>query len=69
MSEQTKSPQLLLRLQDVRERLGGMSRTWVYMAAKEGRFPKPIRLGGSVRWVAEDVDQWIESQRRQAGNA
>jgi prophage regulatory protein len=74
MSEQTSSPNLvrlqraLVTLQQVRE-ITGMSRTWVYAASKEGRFPKPIRLGSkSIRWLAEDIDRWIE-ERRQAVNA
>lgn len=74
MSEQTSSPNLvrlqqaLVTLQQVRE-ITGMSRTWVYSASKEGRFPKPIRLGAkSIRWLAEDIDRWIE-ERRQAVNA
>jgi excisionase family DNA binding protein len=43
----------------------GVSRTWVYVAAKEGRIPS-IRIGGSegpLRFVADDVDRWIDEAR------
>jgi hypothetical protein len=26
-------------------------------------FPTAVRLGGSVRWVAAEVDAWTEAQR------
>jgi prophage regulatory protein len=26
-----------------------------------GKLPKPVKVGGSVRWRADDVHQWIEA--------
>ena len=43
----------------------GVSRTWVYDAAKHGRIPS-VRIGGEdgpLRFVAEDLDAWIEQAR------
>jgi excisionase family DNA binding protein len=61
----------LLRPSEVAARLG-VSRTWLYDAAKEGRSPS-VRLGGAdgpLRFVSEDLRAWIEASRaawRRAG--
>lgn len=40
-----------------------IARPTLYRWMKEGRFPKPIRLGGgSVGWLSSEVDQWIADQ-------
>lgn len=26
---------------------------------KKGQFPEPVRLGGSVRWIVADLEQWL----------
>ncbi len=55
----------LLRPADISRRLS-VSRSWVYDAAADGRLPS-IRLGGAdgpLRFVAEDVDAWLDEQRR-----
>jgi excisionase family DNA binding protein len=54
----------LLRPSDVARRLG-VSRTWLYDAAKSGRVPS-VRIGGPagpLRFVAEDLDRWINEAR------
>jgi len=54
----------LLKPSDVARQLG-VSRTWVYDAAKHGRIPS-VRIGGEdgpLRFVAEDLDAWIEQAR------
>jgi excisionase family DNA binding protein len=43
----------------------GVSRSWVYGAAKDGRIPC-VRLGGSdgpLRFVERDLVQWLERAR------
>ncbi len=45
-----------------------VSSTWLYDAAKDGRIPS-VRLGGPdgpVRFVEEDIEQWLECARRVA---
>ena len=45
----------------------GVSRSWVYGAAKAGRIPC-VRLGGEggpLRFVPSDIERWLESARRQ----
>ena len=31
----------------------------VWRLRSSGRLPRPVRIGGSIRWRAEDVRQWI----------
>ena len=43
----------------------GVSRTWLYEAAKIGRIPS-IRIGGKdgpLRFVYEDLERWIDDAR------
>ncbi|MFN8121481.1 MAG: helix-turn-helix domain-containing protein [Thermoleophilia bacterium] len=43
----------------------GVSRSWVYAAAADGRIPS-LRLGGPdgpLRFVAEDVEEWLTAAR------
>jgi excisionase family DNA binding protein len=46
-------------------RLLGVSRSWLYQAAKDGRVPS-LRLGGSdgpLRFVEADLREWLERAR------
>jgi excisionase family DNA binding protein len=43
----------------------GVSRSWLYDAAKAGRIPS-IRIGGEegpLRFVLEDIERWIDDAR------
>jgi excisionase family DNA binding protein len=54
----------LLRPSEVAQMLG-VSRTWLYAAAKDGRVPC-VRLGGPdgpVRFVEGDLHAWLERAR------
>lgn len=31
----------------------------VYRLADSGRFLKPLKLGGSTKWIRSQVEQWI----------
>jgi prophage regulatory protein len=49
----------ICRLPDVM-RMTGLSRSSIYAAVAEGRFPAPVRLGvRAVGWPRESVEQWI----------
>lgn len=55
----------LLKPNDIARRLG-VSRSWVYDAAKADRIPC-VRLGGPdgpLRFVRDDVEVWLEVARR-----
>jgi excisionase family DNA binding protein len=54
----------LLKPAELAEKLG-VSRTWLYDAAKAGRIPS-IRIGGvqgPLRFVPEDVQRWLDAAR------
>lgn len=52
----------LLRRPEVEARTG-LSRSTIYQWMKDGRFPKPVRLGERiVAWRESDVTAWLESR-------
>jgi len=62
----TNSPDLpeLLKPSVVAARLG-VSRTWLYDAARAGRIPS-IRIGGEegpLRFIPEDIERWLDDAR------
>lgn len=55
-----------LRLSDVMRRVG-YKRTQIYHMIREGRFPKNFQIGPrAVAWDSNDIDQWIEEQKKQS---
>ena len=56
-----KSPLKILRLPAVEDRTG-LRRSTIYLKISQGKFPKPISLGGyrSVGWIEEEITSWIE---------
>jgi len=52
-----------LRLPQVRERTG-VSRSFVYQGAKNGTFPRPIKLGErAVAWLESEITAWVEARK------
>lgn len=50
-----------LRLNQVMA-MTGLSRSSIYLAIAESRFPKQVSLGGrSVAWINDEIEQWMES--------
>ncbi|HFK4113877.1 AlpA family transcriptional regulator [Klebsiella pneumoniae] len=37
----------------------GMTDKWFYKLIGDGRFPKPIKLGRSSRWLKSEVETWL----------
>jgi prophage regulatory protein len=52
-----------LRLPAVKARTG-LSRSTIYLRVAQGRFPKPILLGGprAVGWLESEISEWVEAQ-------
>ncbi|EBS3816954.1 hypothetical protein DPO65_16890 [Salmonella enterica subsp. salamae serovar Sofia] len=38
----------------------GMTDKWFYKLISQGKFPKPIKLGSSSRWLKPEVVEWLE---------
>jgi excisionase family DNA binding protein len=49
----------LIRVDTVAELLD-VSIRHVWRLADSGRMPRPVKLGGSRRWRAEDIKVWID---------
>lgn len=49
----------ILRLRDVRRRVG-LSRSTIYALAARGEFPAPVKLGArAAGWLESEVAAWI----------
>lgn len=49
----------LIRLKEVQHRVG-LGRSTIYRWMAEGKFPKPVHLGGcSVAWAESEIEEWI----------
>ncbi len=59
----------ILRLPTVKARTG-LSRSTIYLRISEGRFPKPVSLGGrAVGWVEAEITDWLNQQIEQCRKA
>lgn len=59
----------LIRLKEVQHRVG-LGRSTIYRWMAEGKFPKPVQLGGfTVAWPEHEIVEWIAGQmgRRDRG--
>jgi len=53
----------IYRLQEVRERIGGLSHAWIYKKIAAGEFPPPIRLAPrAVGWRSQDIEIFLASR-------
>lgn len=50
---------MLMKLEKVMEELG-VKKTAVYQMVKDEIIPKPIKVGGSSRWLSEEIDDAIK---------
>lgn len=56
---------ILFGVQEVAKLLA-ISRSSVYKFADSGQIPRPVKLGGSVRWLASDLEEWQNSLKDKA---
>jgi prophage regulatory protein len=55
-----------VRLPEVK-RISGLSRSSLYVRIKEGRFPRPVSLGGrAVGWIESELRRWAEDRITEA---
>lgn len=58
----------LLTVREVADWIG-VSQSAIYKWVADDRFPLPIKLGGekqkrvAVRWLEEDIQQWIQERK------
>jgi len=58
--------QTYLTFTELRAKLGGRSRSAIYLDLEAGRLPQPIKLGGRLYWPEGDVDTHLLNLREQA---
>jgi excisionase family DNA binding protein len=58
MQEPAKGPSRLLTVEAVASMLDVSKRT-VYRLSDAGRMPRPVKLGGAVRWDGTAISSWI----------
>lgn len=62
IERKTRGQVRFLRLPEVLARTG-LSRSTIYVRLDQGRFPRPVSLGGrAVGWIEAEVDEWIREQ-------
>jgi prophage regulatory protein len=65
---QSNREERFIRLPEVVRRVG-ISRSSVWLWVRQGRFPRPVRVGPRVTcWRESEVDRWI-AERVEAGGA
>lgn len=52
-----------LTLLELRAKLGGRSRSAIYLDLEAGRIPPPIKLGGRLLWIESEVDVHLRDLR------
>ena len=59
---ETRRVTRLIRLPEVQHRVG-LGRSTIYRWMAEGKFPKPVQLGGyAVAWVEDEIEQWVAAK-------
>lgn len=58
--------QTYLTLRELSAKVGGRSRSAIYLDLAAGRLPKPIKIGGKLYWPEADVDACLRSLRAEA---
>jgi predicted DNA-binding transcriptional regulator AlpA len=54
-----------LTLTELRTKIGGRSRSAIYLDLAAGRLPQPIKLGGRLYWPEGDLDAHLRNMREQ----
>ena len=46
----------------------GLARSTIYQMMHEGRFPRPVRLGGrAVAWLETEINDWVDARIAERG--
>jgi len=55
-----------LNFTELRAKIGGRSRSAIYLDLAAGRLPQPIKLGGKLYWPEGDVETHLRGLRDKA---
>lgn len=42
----------------------GLSRSNIYQQIQGGKFPEPVKIGRSSRWLAAEIEAWVNTQAK-----
>jgi prophage regulatory protein len=60
MSEQPSAPERLIKIEEVKRRVG-LGKTMIYQKVRSGSFPPPYKLSPfAARWSEREITRWIE---------
>jgi prophage regulatory protein len=57
-SDTPQSARRLLPMPAVQAEVG-LHKTTIYGLIRDGKFPKPIKIGDSSRWLSDELEAWI----------
>ena len=55
-----------LTLKELSSKLGGRSRSAIYLDMAAGRLPQPVKLGGKLYWPEAELDAHLRELREKA---
>jgi predicted DNA-binding transcriptional regulator AlpA len=55
-----QSTVILMSAETLGERLGFSVRT-IWRLKSAGKLPQPVRIGGSFRWRADEIEAWVQA--------
>jgi prophage regulatory protein len=55
--------QRYINFPEMRAKLGGRSRSAIYVDLAAGRLPQPIKLGGRLYWPESDLEAHLRAMR------
>lgn len=55
-----------LTFTELRAKLGGRSRSAIYLDLEAGRLPQPMKLGGKLYWPEDELDTHLRELRETA---
>lgn len=60
-STSQSSETLLWTMPTLSKRIG-LSRSSIYQQIQDGKFPEPVKIGRSSRWLAAEIETWVNTQ-------
>jgi len=60
----TTAPDRLLTVAEIRQRFG-LSKSTTYLYVRDNRFPAPVKIGTSSRWLESEVVAWLAERVRE----
>ena len=58
----SQSTEILLWTMPTLSKRIGMSRSNIYQQIQAGKFPPPLKLGRSSRWLGAEIEAWVKTQ-------